>query len=150
MSPGMITVSVGETRRDQFFLSLSVYPVHLRPKTSMDLLVDSSVDKCKSPMAKIDINVFSGIKEGVLANTISASGSLSKKESWSSRMEEKMYQTDSKCDTAKHIKGIMCDVKNCAYHNGKSECCAGCISVGPSSADSSSATACVTFKPRAY
>jgi len=82
---------------------------------------------------------------------ISASGSLLKKESWRSRrMEEKKYQTDCKCDTSKHIKGILCDVKNCAYHNGKSECCAGCISVGPSSAESSSGTACVTFKPRAY
>ena len=65
-------------------------------------------------------------------------------------MEEKKYQTNCECDTAKRIKGIMCDVKNCAYHNGKSECCAGCISVGPSSAESSSATACVTFKPKSY
>ena len=65
-------------------------------------------------------------------------------------MEEKKYETNCECDTAKRIKGIMCDVKSCAYHNGKSECCAGCISVGPSSAESSSATACVTFKPKAY
>ena len=66
------------------------------------------------------------------------------------KMEEKKYQTDCKCDTSKAIKGVMCDVQNCAYHNGKSECCAGCISVGPSSAESSSGTACVTFKPKAY
>ena len=66
------------------------------------------------------------------------------------RMEEKKYQTDSACDKSKHIKGVLCDVKNCTYHNGKSECCAGCISVGPSHAESSSGTACATFKPKAY
>lgn len=65
-------------------------------------------------------------------------------------MEEKKYQTDSKCDTSKHIKGILCDVKNCVHHNGKSECCAGCISVGPMSAECASETICATFKPRAY
>lgn len=65
-------------------------------------------------------------------------------------MEEKKYQTECKCDESKHIKGIVCDVKNCAYHSGKSECYAGCISVGPGSANSSSGTACVTFKPSAY
>lgn len=65
-------------------------------------------------------------------------------------MEEKKYQTESKCDKTKPIKGIVCDVKNCTYHNGVSECCAGCISVGPSNADSSSETVCATFKPRAY
>lgn len=65
-------------------------------------------------------------------------------------MEEKKYQTDCKCDMTKHIKGIMCDVKNCAYHSGKNDCCAGCISVGPSEAKSSSGTVCATFKPRAY
>ena len=65
-------------------------------------------------------------------------------------MEEKKYETECKCDLSKRIKGIMCDVKNCAYHNGMSECYAGCISVGPSDAKSSSGTACVTFKPKAY
>ena len=65
-------------------------------------------------------------------------------------MEEKKYQTDHKCDASKHIKGVMCDVQNCAYHDGKSECYAGCIAVGPHNAESSSGTACVTFKPRAY
>ena len=78
-------------------------------------------------------------------------GACEKRKFWRRcRMEEKKYQTDCKCDTSKHIKGILCDVKNCAYHNGKSECCAGCISVGPSSAESSSGTACVTFKPKTY
>ena len=66
------------------------------------------------------------------------------------KMEEKKYQTENKCDIGKHIKGIMCDVKNCAYHNGQSECYAGCISVGPREADCSKDTACATFKPKAY
>ena len=65
-------------------------------------------------------------------------------------MEEKKYQTESKCETNKAIKGIMCDVKNCAYHKGISECCAGCVSIGPSEAKSSSGTVCATFKPKAY
>lgn len=65
-------------------------------------------------------------------------------------MEEKKYECETKCDKSKPIKGIMCDVKNCTYHNGKSECCAGCISVGPSTAETSSGTACVTFKAREY
>ena len=63
---------------------------------------------------------------------------------------EKKYENECKCDTKKHISGIKCDVTNCAYHNGKSECYAGCISVGPHSATSSSDTTCVTFKPKEY
>ncbi|MBR7116244.1 MAG: DUF1540 domain-containing protein [Clostridia bacterium] len=51
-------------------------------------------------------------------------------------------------DMAKHIKGIVCDVRNCAYHNGKSECYAGSICVGPCEADCSANTVCATFKPR--
>ena len=65
-------------------------------------------------------------------------------------MEEKKYQTDCKCDENKHIKGIMCDVKNCTYHSGQNECYAGCISVGPSEAKTSEGTVCATFKPKAY
>lgn len=63
---------------------------------------------------------------------------------------EKKYENDCKCDKSKHIKGIMCDVEKCTYHNGKNECYAGTISVGPHSADSSSETVCATFKPREY
>ena len=63
---------------------------------------------------------------------------------------EKKYENDCKCDMSKHIDGIKCDVKNCVYHNGKNECCAGCISVGPHSASSSTDTACVTFKAKEY
>ncbi len=65
-------------------------------------------------------------------------------------MEEKKYENDCKCDRSKHIKGVVCDVRGCAYHSGKSECCAGTISVGTCSADCSSETLCATFKPREY
>ena len=66
-------------------------------------------------------------------------------------MEEKKYETECKSGCkSKPIKGINCDVENCDYHEGKSDCCAGCISVGPHSAKSSSATVCATFKPKEY
>lgn len=65
-------------------------------------------------------------------------------------MNEKKYETESKCESGKALKGVSCDVKNCAYHSGVCECHAGCISVGPSEAKSSSGTACATFKPKAY
>ena len=64
-------------------------------------------------------------------------------------MEEKKYETEC-CEAKKLIKDIVCDVQNCAYHNGKNQCYAGKISVGPHDAKSSSGTACVTFKPREY
>lgn len=47
-----------------------------------------------------------------------------------------------------HIKGICCDVKNCVYHDCETYCTAKQIAVGPSSATSSSDTACATFKER--
>lgn len=46
-----------------------------------------------------------------------------------------------------HIKGVCCDVKNCAYHDGESRCTAKEITVGPSYASSSNDTVCATFKP---
>ena len=63
-------------------------------------------------------------------------------------MEEKKTCKDTKCDESKHIKGIVCDVKNCAYHQGQGSCYAGCISVGPREADCSAHTNCATFKPK--
>ena len=65
-------------------------------------------------------------------------------------MEANKQHNDCKCDSSKHIKGIVCDVKNCAYHSGTSECYAGCICVGPNEADCSANTSCATFKPRTY
>ncbi len=63
------------------------------------------------------------------------------------------YETDKcGCPTDKrsneHIKGINCDVKNCVYHACETYCTATQIAVGPSSATSSSDTACATFKER--
>lgn len=46
-----------------------------------------------------------------------------------------------------HIKGINCDVKNCAYHDGESYCTAGEITVGPTYAATGHDTVCATFKP---
>jgi len=48
----------------------------------------------------------------------------------------------------KKIKGVVCDVKNCVYHEGQNNCYAGCISVGPREADCSANTNCATFKPK--
>lgn len=67
-------------------------------------------------------------------------------------MEEKKYENEccSKKEAKKLIKGIDCDVKSCAYHDGTSDCFAGKISIGPKDAKCSSGTACATFKPREY
>jgi len=42
---------------------------------------------------------------------------------------------DKKC--CGHIKGVVCDVKNCAYHDGETRCTAGEITVGPTYASTS-------------
>jgi hypothetical protein len=47
-----------------------------------------------------------------------------------------------------HIKGIVCDVKNCKYHDCDTHCTAKEILVGPANAEHSGDTACVTFKPK--
>ncbi len=64
-------------------------------------------------------------------------------------MEEKLNANvnHEKCG-CKHIEGIVCDVKNCAHHNGDCYCTANQIVVGPTSATTSDATECSTFKPR--
>ena len=56
-----------------------------------------------------------------------------------------MKESKSCC---KHIKGICCNVKSCRYNDENSCCTAEQISVGPSSASTSSETACATFIPR--
>ena len=63
-------------------------------------------------------------------------------------MDDKKMKNDCKCDSSKHIKGIMCDVKNCVYHAEQNGCYAGTISVGPREANCSANTNCVTFKPK--
>ena len=65
-------------------------------------------------------------------------------------MEDNKHYTQCKCESQKRIEGIHCDVENCVYHDGKCECYAGEICVGPKEADSSSETVCATFKPRTY
>ncbi len=61
-------------------------------------------------------------------------------------MEEKNYEGCG-CG-AKHIKGIKCNVKNCYYHDCDTYCTASQIAVGPQSAECSTETLCVTFKPK--
>ena len=63
-------------------------------------------------------------------------------------MNEKKTCHSGNCDSAKSIKGVVCDVKNCAYHAGENSCCAGTISVGPREASCSANTSCATFKPK--
>ncbi len=48
----------------------------------------------------------------------------------------------------KHLKGVVCDVKNCAYHDGDAYCAATRIAVGPGYAKTSGETVCATFKPK--
>ena len=50
----------------------------------------------------------------------------------------------------KHIRGVSCDVKNCAYHDGDSFCTADRINVGPSYATACTDTVCTSFKPKSF
>ena len=63
-------------------------------------------------------------------------------------MNERKNFNEVNCDSTKCIKGVVCDVKNCAYHSGESNCYAGTISVGPREASCSANTNCSTFKPK--
>ncbi len=46
----------------------------------------------------------------------------------------------------KHIKGLDCSVRNCAYNDSECYCTAKSIRVGPTSAVTGSDTICATFK----
>ncbi len=46
----------------------------------------------------------------------------------------------------KHIKGVVCSVKNCIYHDTDGYCTASTINIGPGYADSCTDTVCATFK----
>jgi len=48
----------------------------------------------------------------------------------------------------KHIKGINCNVVNCAHHDGEGYCTAEKINVGPSYATNCTDTVCATFKQK--
>ena len=50
-------------------------------------------------------------------------------------------------ENEKKNKSIVCDVRNCVYHDKDNHCTASQIAVGPSYAQSSSETVCATFKP---
>ncbi len=56
-------------------------------------------------------------------------------------------EEQKKCG-CKHIKGIVCDVKNCAHHDSSNCCTAECVSIGPSSAQNCAETVCATFTPK--
>ena len=47
----------------------------------------------------------------------------------------------------KPLKGVVCDVVNCVYHDGDCNCTATQIEVGPMHAVSCTDTVCATFKP---
>ena len=65
-------------------------------------------------------------------------------------MNDKKHPTDTSCRSGKCLGGVMCDVVNCTYNDGRSHCYAGSISVGPQSADCCAETVCSTFKPKTY
>lgn len=58
-------------------------------------------------------------------------------------------ENKASCCNEKHIEGIVCDVKNCHYHDCDTHCTAKQILVGPAHAEHGGETACVTFKPKA-
>lgn len=47
----------------------------------------------------------------------------------------------------KPIKGVVCDVVSCVYHDGDSHCTAKQILIGPIQASSCTETVCATYKP---
>lgn len=53
---------------------------------------------------------------------------------------------DNKPRPPHHIKGVVCDVRNCSYHDGDNYCTADKIAVGPSFATSCTDTVCASFK----
>ena len=57
-----------------------------------------------------------------------------------------MEANKNTCNSDKCIKGIVCSVKNCVYHDHGDHCTAKQISVGPGYAVSSTDTLCATFK----
>ena len=65
-------------------------------------------------------------------------------------MEENKNATENCCKSKKHLRGVNCEVTECTYNNGKHECCASEICVGPCGAHCSAETVCATFKPKTY
>ena len=63
-------------------------------------------------------------------------------------MDEKKTGKCCGTDEKKQIKGVVCDVRNCSYHDGDNYCTADKIAVGPSFATSCTDTVCASFKLR--
>ena len=57
-------------------------------------------------------------------------------------------ENERKDCSSKPNRGIVCDVRNCVYHEGGNCCMAEQIAVGPSNACCSADTVCATFKER--
>lgn len=55
---------------------------------------------------------------------------------------------NKKPSNCKCIPGVLCDVKNCVYHDGERNCEATQINVGPNYAITSADTICSTFKSK--
>lgn len=65
------------------------------------------------------------------------------------RMNEREYSPEllaALSESPGRLRGVSCDVKSCAYHDGESWCTAPRITVGPTSALSATETACATYK----
>ena len=55
----------------------------------------------------------------------------------------------TRADTVpRHINGIVCDAKNCVYHDGDSFCTAERVNIGNLVAQNSAETRCATFEAR--
>ena len=80
-----------------------------------------------------------------LANNNYASVRLAEKRI---EMQDNQRKNECECNRENKVNGVVCDVKNCAFHNGVNDCYAGSICVGPREADCSANTSCATFKPR--
>ncbi len=56
---------------------------------------------------------------------------------------------DKKADkNQKPIKGVLCGVVNCVYHDGSCNCTARQVEIGFSHATNCKDTVCATFKPK--
>ena len=46
-------------------------------------------------------------------------------------MQDNQRKNECGCERANKVNGVVCDVKNCAFHSGVNDCYAGSICVGP-------------------
>ena len=57
-------------------------------------------------------------------------------------------ETGSEKRSKRANKGIICDVRNCVYHDGVGRCMAEKIAIGPSYATPARDTVCATFRAK--